>query len=59
LVVWLRTVYNGTNRSFFIGDWEMGAGRLVIILKPKSCAFATAGCGSAIAWVNNGCGLMR
>jgi hypothetical protein len=23
LVVWLRTVYNGTNRSFFIGDWEM------------------------------------
>src|SRR5277367_796986 len=23
LVVWLRTVYNGTGRSFFIGDWEM------------------------------------
>ena len=23
LVVWLRTVYNGTNRSFFIGDWGM------------------------------------
>jgi len=23
LVVWLRTTYNGTNRSFFIGDWEM------------------------------------
>jgi hypothetical protein len=23
LVIWLRTVYNGTNRSFFIGDWEM------------------------------------
>jgi hypothetical protein len=23
LVVWLRTVYDGTGRSFFIGDWEM------------------------------------
>jgi hypothetical protein len=48
LVVWLRTVYNRTNRSFFIGDWEMDNK----IACSGACDPLPATIANVIAWEN-------
>jgi hypothetical protein len=48
LVIWLRRVYNGSNRSFFIGDWEMDNKMAC----SGSCDPVPATIANVIAWEN-------